>query len=246
MAEKIGVFICTGYGIAEALDVEALGKVATEDCGAAFWRTIDSCEGADLETIAQDIVREELDGAVIAGISGRRYDDGPWPAGVVVEKVALREMAVWCQPPGEEDTQMLAADYLRMYVAKVGKMSCPEPFQPEEELDKTLLVVGGGVAGLTAALAAARTGYDVRLVEKTDRLGGWLAKQHRSIPTGPPYRELEETGAAELVAEVEKHPRITVHTASVTGGIHPGDQTLGSRFLVSRGSVDLPGEEQVF
>ncbi|MBC8423647.1 hydrogenase iron-sulfur subunit [bacterium] len=219
MADKIGVFICTGYGIAEALDVEALSKVATEDCKAAYCRTVETCEGADLDAILADIAREELDGAVIAGISGRRYEEAALPAGVVLEKLALREHVVWCQPPGEEDTQMLAEDYLRMYVAKVGKMSCPEPFVPEEEIDKTLLVVGGGVAGLTAALEGARAGYEVRLVEKSDRLGGWLAKQHLSVPTRPPYRELEETGLEDLVAEVEGHARISVYTSAVTGAI---------------------------
>ncbi|MCP4572611.1 MAG: hydrogenase iron-sulfur subunit [bacterium] len=219
MADKIGVFICTGYGIAEALDVPALLELATGDCGAAYCRTIDTCQGADLETIAADIAREELDGAVIAGISGRRYDDGPLPPDVVVENVALREFIVWSQPPGEEDTQMLAADLIRMHVAKVGKMACPEPFRPEEELDRTLLVVGGGVTGLTAALAAARTGYQVRLVEKSEDLGGWLARQHRSIPTGPPYRDLEDTGIAKLMADVLEHPRITVHTSTVTSHI---------------------------
>ena len=117
-----------------------------------------------------------------------------FPEGVIVEKVALREHVVWCQPPGEEDTQMLAEDYLRMYIAKVQKMEPLEPFQPEETIDKSILVVGGGITGMTAALEAAKAGYDVRLVEKTDTLGGWLAKQHKSIPTKPPYRELEETG----------------------------------------------------
>ncbi len=219
MADKIGVFICTGYGIAEALDVEALTKVATDECDAAFCRTVETCEGSDLDAILADIAREELDGAVIAGISGRRYEPAVLPADVVIEPLALREHVVWCQPPGEEDTQMLAEDYLRMYAAKVGKMSVPEPFAPEEEIDRTVLVVGGGVTGLTAALEAARAGYEVRLVEKSDRLGGWLARQHRSVPTRPPYRELEETGVEALAAAVEGHDRIRVHTSAVTGAI---------------------------
>ncbi|MBU0743043.1 hydrogenase iron-sulfur subunit [bacterium] len=242
MAEKIGVFICTGYGIADALDIEALGKVATDECGAAFCRTVPSCEGTDLDAIVQDIEREELDGAVIAGISARRYEDHRLPAGVVVEKVALREHVVWCQPPGEEDTQMLAEDYLRMYIAKVGKMSCPEPFRPEEPIDKTILVVGGGVTGLTAALEAARTGYEVRLVEKSARLGGWLAKQHRSIPTRPPYRELEDTGVEALVAEVAGHPLIRVYTSAVTSGIS-GAPGLFDVTLRTAGSDESPPQD---
>ncbi|MCK5408386.1 MAG: FAD-dependent oxidoreductase, partial [Candidatus Krumholzibacteria bacterium] len=49
-------------------------------------------------------------------------------------------------------------------------MAIPQPFQSEEAIDKTVLVVGGGVTGLTAALEAAEAGYQVRLVEKSDKL----------------------------------------------------------------------------
>jgi quinone-modifying oxidoreductase subunit QmoB len=232
MERKIGVFLCSGYGIAEAVDLDELTELATGDCGAAFCETVESCEGSGLEAIHKRIEEEELTHVVVAGISPRRYETGAFPEGVVVEPLGLRELVVWCQPPGEEDTRMAAADYLRMAIAKVGKMEVPEPFAPEEAIDKTLLVVGGGVTGLTAAIEAARTGYDVHLVEKTDALGGWLAKQHRSIPTRPPFRDLEDTGVEALVAEVEASARITVHTSAVTGEIRgaPGlfDVTLKS------------------
>jgi quinone-modifying oxidoreductase subunit QmoB len=232
MEDKIGVFICTGYGIAEALDVDALSKVATDECKAPFCKTVESCEGPGLESINEDIAAEGLTKVVIAGISPRRYAQDAFPDGVIVEKIALVEHVVWCQPAGEEDTQMLAEDYLRMYIAKIQKMEPLEPFLPEETIDKTILVVGGGVAGLTAALEAAKAGYDVQLVEKSDRLGGWLAKQHKSVPTKPPYRELEDTGVEDLIAEVEGNSRIKVHTSAATSSIvgAPGlfDVTLQS------------------
>ncbi|MFH1756285.1 MAG: FAD-dependent oxidoreductase [Candidatus Latescibacterota bacterium] len=219
MEDKIGVFICTGYGIAEALDIEALCKVASDECKVPFCKTVVSCEGSGLDSIIEDITKEGLNKVVIAGISPRRYPDAVFPEGVIVEKVALREHVVWCQPAGEEDTQMLAEDCIRMYVAKVGKMSPPEPFQPEEEIDKTIMVVGGGITGITAALDAAKAGYDVRLIEKSGKLGGWLAKQHRSIPTKSPHRDLEETGVDRLIAEIEENPRISVHASAVIAEI---------------------------
>ena len=55
MDEKIGVFICTGYGIGEALDIEALSKVATEEMKAGFCKTVESCEGSGLEEINKEI-----------------------------------------------------------------------------------------------------------------------------------------------------------------------------------------------
>ncbi len=219
MEDKLGVFICTGYGIAEALDIEALQKVVTGEFKIEFCKTIDSCETADLELVRQYIKSEGLNKVLIAGVSPRYYSEDMFPEGVIVEGFALREHVVWCQPPNEEDTQMLAEDYFRMYITRIQKVEPCESFQPEEPIDKSVLVVGGGISGLTAALEAARTGYDVRLVEKADQLGGWLAKQHRSIPTKPPFRDLEDTGVEQLVAEVKAEDRIRVYTSAITSKI---------------------------
>ena len=202
MEDKVGVFICTGYGIADALDIDALSKVATDDGEVAFYTTVESCEGAGLESIREQIRDEGLTKVIVAGISPRRYEQDAFPEDVIVETFGLREQVVWTQPPGEEDTQMMAEDYLRMSITKAKKTGLPAAFEPEEPIDRGLLVVGGGVTGMTAALGSAEAGYEVRLVEKTDQLGGWLAKQHKSVPTRPPYRELEDTGVETLVAEI--------------------------------------------
>jgi quinone-modifying oxidoreductase subunit QmoB len=214
MEDKIGVFICTGYGIAEALDIDALVKVATDECKVPFCSTVESCEGPGLEAINSAIDSEGLNKVVIAGISPRRYEVDAFPADTIVEKFALCEHVVWSQPPNDEDTQMMAEDYLRMYIARVKKLEPLEPFQPEETIDKSILVVGGGITGMTAALNAAEAGYDVQLVEKSDRLGGWLARQYKSIPTSPPFRDLEETGSDDIISQVQAHERITVHTSA--------------------------------
>ena len=129
MEEKIGVFICTGYGIAEALDIEALTKVATDEYKVAFCQTIDSCERADIEKINVNIEQEELNKVLIAGISPRWYESTDFPENIIVEKIPIREHVVWSQPPNEEDTQMLAEDMIRMYITKLQKMSALEPFE---------------------------------------------------------------------------------------------------------------------
>jgi len=241
MEDKIGVFICTGYGIADALDIDALCEVVTDECEVPFCKTVTSCEGSGLDEINETIKSEGLNKVVIAGISPRRYEETAFSPDVIVEKVALREHVVWCQPPNDEDTQMLAEDYLRMYTTKVKKMKPLEPFQAEEEIDKTILVVGGGITGMTAALEAAKTGYDVQLVEKSAKLGGWLAWQHKSIPTKPPFRDLEDTGVEELVAEVRANSHITVHTSAATAGI-VGAPGLWDVTLESSGNGKPAGE----
>jgi quinone-modifying oxidoreductase subunit QmoB len=241
MEDKIGVFICTGYGIAEALDIDALCKVATSEFKVPFCRTVESCEGSGLQSIIEDIKANHLGKVVIAGISARRYRDILFPEGVIVERVALREHVVWCQPPQAEDTQMLAEDYLRMYITKVQKVVAPSPFVPEEAIDKSILVVGGGVAGLTAALESAKAGYRVRLVEKSSRLGGWLARQYKSIPTRPPFRELEDTDVAQLIADVQAHALIHVYPSATTGGIQ-GSPGLFDVTVTSTGNGKPEGE----
>ena len=114
MEDKLGVFICTGYGIAEALDIDALCTVATDECQVPFCKTVDSCEGDGLAAILSDIQHEGLNKVVIAGISPRCYAETAFPDDIIVEKVALLEHVVWCQPPNDEDTQMMAADYIRI------------------------------------------------------------------------------------------------------------------------------------
>jgi len=104
MEDKIGVFICTGYGIAEALDIEALTKIVTGEFKITYCKTIDTCENRDLEFIRKEIQSEKLTRILIAGISPRRYTGTDFPAEVMVEKVALLEHVVGCQPPKEEDT----------------------------------------------------------------------------------------------------------------------------------------------
>ena len=69
MADKIGVFICTGYGIAEALDVDALCKVVTDECSVPCCKTVDACEGPGLDAINEQIRQEGLTKVVVAGIS---------------------------------------------------------------------------------------------------------------------------------------------------------------------------------
>ncbi len=242
MDDKIGVFICTGYGIAEALDIEALTKVATEEFKLPFCKTVETCEKPDLEKIIEDIKNEDLNKAVIAGISPRRYSIDIFPENVIVERVALREHVVWCQPPNEEDTQMLAEDYLRMYIAKVQKMKYPESYKPEDEINKSIMVVGGGITGMTASLEAARAGYDVKLIEKSDQLGGWLSKQHKSIPTHPPFRDLEETGIDQLLSEIENNPRIKIYKSAVTGKITGGPGLFDVTLQSANGN---PGGEEL-
>ena len=76
----------------------------------------------------------------------------------------------------------MANDYVRMACAESAKMQVPQ-VNPSHGNNKRILVVGGGISGMTAALEASKTGYDVLLVEKTGSLGGWRqARRARAVP----------------------------------------------------------------
>jgi quinone-modifying oxidoreductase subunit QmoB len=207
--KKVAVYICHGCDIGGSLDVAALSEVATGECEADLCRDHEClCGDAGLELIKGDI-QEGANALVIAGCSPRFKTDDFAFDGCLTERVNLREQVVWSHEPNDEDTQMLAADYLRMGIARAKKAQLPEPFVTE--VDKTILVVGGGVTGMEAALDAAGAGYDVVLVEKEPQLGGWAGKFAWRFPLNPPYRELEPVDLSGRIAEVEGHERITVH-----------------------------------
>ena len=210
MAGKLGVYICTGCSIGEAVDAARVAKVATSECKAAVCRTHAALCGAEgCAQIRQDLAAGTVDTVVVAACSPRfKAESFTFNHGAVVERVNLREHVAWCHTPRDEDTQMLAEDYLRMGVARALKT---EPLEPlKDEISQALLVIGGGVAGITAALEAAAAGYSVFLVEKQESLGGAAARCKRQAPAEPPYTMPDGDGLAANMEAVLYHPRIQV------------------------------------
>ena len=82
-------------------------------------------------------------------------------------------------------------------------------------VNRRLLVVGGGVSGMTAALESYKAGYEVLLCEQSERLGGWSAALHRRVPTREPFSEPEDTGIVALISQIELAPGIEVMLNSV-------------------------------
>ncbi len=224
MADKVGVYVCTGCGIGDALDVDALCGVAGKDGKAALCKTHEyMCGEEGLALIRGDVESEGINGVVIAACSQRSKTDAfIFEPHVFVERVNLREQGIWCHPANDEDTQMLAEDYLRMGCARAKKATVPQPYQPEDTINKDVMVVGGGISGLTAALEVAKAGYTVHLVEKEPRLGGMLNRLHKLYPKTPPYRDLQDNTIESVIKEVDDNPAITVHVGTEV------EQTAGS------------------
>ncbi len=207
MDKKLGIYICGGCGIGEAVDTAQLAKAAANAAKGAVCRVhpyLCGSEGVGL--IRQDLAAGAVTLPVIAACSPRmKTDIFALGDGIVPERVNLRELVTWCHKPQDEDTQMLAEDYLRMGIVKAQKT---EPLEPlAETISRKLLVVGGGITGITAALEAAEAGYEVVLVEKQARLGGFVATLKKRFPTAPPYTELMTDGIAAKIEAATYHPQ---------------------------------------
>jgi quinone-modifying oxidoreductase subunit QmoB len=211
--KKFGVFLCKGCGIGEALNFESLTKVIKREGKIQHIREHDVlCSPEGLAMIRDDLTQEGINSLVIAACSPRvKYEEFDFP-GCILERCSLREQVVWIQEPNTEETQALAEDYLRMSCARLKKTDLPEPYQTE--CDKTVLVIGGGIAGLSAALEAADDGYQVLLVEKEAQLGGYGARLYRSIPSSYPFTALQEPPVFKKIQEVNNHPNIRVMTSA--------------------------------
>ena len=219
MEKKIGVYICSGCGIGASIDLDALSAVAGE-YKAAVCRTDPFLCGAEcMAGIKAEIDAEGLNNVLIAACSPRVMTDvfefGP---DKVLERVNLREQVAWCQPAGHEDTLMMAEDLMRMGLVKVGESLPLEPFIGED-LSKRILVVGGGLTGMTAALEAAKAGYETVLVEKEESLGGYLKDVYRLPPCEPPYESLRDFNLEEMSGQLSSEPKVKVYTGATVGSV---------------------------
>jgi len=210
--KNVAVYLCQGCDIGRSLDIEGLRKVATDEYSIATCQEHPCLCGAEgRELIRQDVLGG-VNAPVVAACSPRFMADAFTFDGARTERVNLREHVVWSHEPNDEDTQALAEDYLRMAIVRAQKADLPEPL--DQEVERTILVVGGGVTGMTSALDAAQAGHDVVLVEKAPELGGWMARFTRHIPHAPPYRDPAPSDIADRIARIQAHDRISVHTGT--------------------------------
>ncbi len=248
MEKKLAVYICKGCGIGKALDIEKLEKKVPAKVKIKHTHDI-MCGPEGVDLIKKDIQAEGVNVAVVAACSRRVLQDvftfGP---SVVVERVNLREGVVWShKPQGEgvdELIQEMAEDYLLMGIAEAEKIEIPEPYK--ETINKKIMVLGGGVTGLSAALEAAKTGYEVTVIEKGAKVGGFAAKIRKQTPTSFPYEALQSPVIERVVKEAQSHPKISIRTQTEVARIFgaPGlfDVTFKPSGTKSKWDVPVPVE----
>ncbi len=214
---KTAAYICRGCGIGERIDSAQLAKIALKENKMALVREHEIlCSEAGVQRIRDDIDQEGVTHIAIAACSRRAKTEAFHFPEVALTRANLREGVIWSQPEtgdARETTQEMADDYLRMACEEVKKMKLPAG-APGTGQNRRLLVVGGGVSGMTAALEAARAGYEAVIVEKGAALGGWAARLWKRTPQREPFADPADTGVAALVEAVGAERRIGVRLNS--------------------------------
>jgi heterodisulfide reductase subunit A-like polyferredoxin/coenzyme F420-reducing hydrogenase delta subunit len=205
---RMGVFICEcGDKVVSALEMETLinGTAKLPDvvhaARAPYW-----CSADGRERLLKTIRGLELDRIIVAGCSPRTHeslfretaaDAGLAPG--LVRMVNIREGCAWPHRDVPEAATVRAVDQIVMEVARMATLTS-HPIS-DIVIAPAALVIGGGVAGLTAALELAHAGVPVTLIERTSTLGGTAIAQAPEL-------------AADLASDVETHPGIELHLGS--------------------------------
>ncbi len=222
MDKKYCAYLCSGCGIGDALDMEALAGVVTGEMSMECKTHDCLCGAAGRSLIEKDIADNGVNTFIIGACSPRvmknEFDFGE---DKITVRANLREQVVWAEAkpaegeePSAEAAEYLmetASDYMRMGCTRAKKTELPKAYLLEN-LSRKILVMGGGIAGLTAAKEAAAAGFEVTLVEKEGVLGGKAAGWRKSFPTKAPWTDLEENPVDALIAAVTAEDRITIKT----------------------------------
>ena len=211
---RIGVFICNcGVNIGGIVDVPAVTGYASGLPGVVFAEQfLFTCSQDTQEKIKNTIHELQLNRVIVASCSTRTHEpifrSLIRDAGLnkyLFEMANIRDQCSWVHMHDRDTATQKAKDLVRMAVANAHHI---EPLVEKTlPVEKSALVVGGGIAGMTAALTIADQGFSVHLIEKEKRLGGNLKNIFRTVEGLDVHEFLQNT-----VLKVTGHPNIEVHT----------------------------------
>ena len=212
---RLGVYVCNcGGNISDYVDVEAVIDAVKDDPGVVVARrAMFTCSDATQQEIIDDIRGQELDGLVVASCSPKlhtfTFRGAAQRAGLnpyEYTQVNIREQCSWTHTDDREGATHKAINLVR---AGIARTRLTEPLEPVVvETTPRALVIGGGIAGMRAAVGLADVGLAVFLVERESQLGGRVGELGEMFPHGKSGRAL----IARLQEEIEERPVITVFT----------------------------------
>lgn len=222
---RIGVFVChCGTNIAGYLDCAGLTEYARTLPNVAYAKNnLYTCSESGIAEIKSAIKEHGLTRVVVSSCSPRThmplFKSACAEAGLnqyLFEMANIRDQCSWVHMQEREAAQEKAKDLIRMAVAKAALLTPQEDI--ESSLVKRALVLGGGVAGLSAARALADMGNEVFLVEREAQLGGLLQRINRIAPSGEKAADLI-SGLIEAVRQSSNIKVLTETELSGVGGV---------------------------
>ncbi|MGC9530396.1 MAG: 4Fe-4S binding protein [Candidatus Bipolaricaulaceae bacterium] len=210
---RIGVFVChCGHNIAGTVDVEGVAEALAGYPGVVYSTHYDyMCSDPGQDLVRRAVREHRLTGAVVAACSPSMHEAtfrrAAQEAGLnpyLVEIANVREQCSWVHT-GPSTTDKA----IRIVRAAVEKVRGNHPLEPVEidHADKCL-VIGGGIAGIQAALDVAEAGYEVLLVERSPSIGGHMAQLSETFPT----LDCSQCILTPKMVEAARHPRIRLLT----------------------------------
>jgi heterodisulfide reductase subunit A-like polyferredoxin len=215
-APRVGVFVChCGSNIAGVVDVESVADYAAQLPGVEYaTHTMYTCSTDSCSQITEKIKEHNLNRVVVASCTPRTHEpifqDTLREAGLnpyLFEMANIRDQCSWVHGNCPADATEKAKDLVRMSVAR--SMLLEPLYKVDVPLTHAAVVIGGGLAGMTAALALGDMGYETHLIERSDKLGGRVLEIDQTI---------KGTDPAGFVAELEKrlidNPQVKIHLES--------------------------------
>jgi heterodisulfide reductase subunit A len=232
---RIGVFVCScGLNIGGVVRTPEVAEYAMTLPNVAYaeWNMY-TCSQDTQERIKEQIQEHDLNRVIVASCSPRTHEplfrESLQEAGLnryLFEMANIRDQCSWVHMHEPDAATEKAKDLVRMAVAKARGLA-PLPRYPQEVIPRSL-VIGGGLAGMTAALATAEAGFETYLVEKERELGGILRHIYYTLDTEGVQHYLRE-----LIDRVRAHPLIHVftqaHIEEISGNVGHFRTTLASR-----------------
>jgi heterodisulfide reductase subunit A len=213
---KIGLFICDcGKNISGTINNEKLIEYFTDYPDVYVFREQYLCSEAGLKEIKEQIEEKEIDRVVVAACSFKLH--GPLfrktieKAGInrfLISFANIREQNSWVHTKQPQKATQKAIDQIKMAIAQV-RLLTPLKVQ-KVDVVPNILIIGGGIAGIKAALVIADAGYKVYLVERESTIGGHMAFFDKTFPT----LDCSICILGPLMSEVNEHPNIELMTYS--------------------------------
>ncbi len=217
MEERIGVFVChCGTNIAGVVDVKRVAEELADYPGVAYSTDYTyMCSDPGQNLVKDAIKKHNLTGVIVAACSPTLHEATFRRAGMAggmnqyqVEIANIREQCSWVHQGDKEAATEKAIRIIKVMIEKARLDEALEPISVP--MTPRALVVGGGIAGIQAALDVANAGHEVILVEKSASIGGHMAQLSETFPT----LDCSQCIMTPKMVEVAQHPKIKLMTYS--------------------------------